>query len=123
MDYRESAQAGHGRNVRVHEVHQAAKNARFRLAAKPEQDEVMLGKNGVDHLRNHGVFVAVNAGKKRVARLHFAEKIFAHFLANRSLGVLFFRPIAAAKFAESARKRSHWAPLHLDGGKVRVRLR
>ena len=100
-------------HVRVHEVYEAAKNARLGLAAKTEQDEMMLRKDGVDDLRNHGVVVAVYAGEERVALLHLAEQILTHFLPDRALRVFLFRPVAAAKLTESFRQRSHEGPTSL----------
>ena len=46
---------------------QRAEQARLRLAAQAEQDEVVAREHGVDHLRDDGVVVADDAGKERLA--------------------------------------------------------
>ena len=44
--------AGHDRDLVVEQRHQRAQQARLRLAAQAEQDEVVLREQRVDQLRN-----------------------------------------------------------------------
>ena len=59
--------AGDDRHGVVEECDERAQDARLRLSAQPEQNEVVLGQNGVGHLRNDGVLVADHAGEERSA--------------------------------------------------------
>src|SRR4029077_7265746 len=67
-------------NLRVHEPDQIAENPRLRLAAQPEQNEVVARENGIDDLRDHRIVVPVHAREERLALFHLAEKIFAKLL-------------------------------------------
>ena len=51
----------------VEQRRQRAEDARLRLAAQAEQDEVVPREDRVDELRDHGVVVADDAGKQRLA--------------------------------------------------------
>ena len=51
----------------VEQVDQGADEPGLGLAAQAEQDEVVLGQDRVDELRNHGVVVADDAGEEPLA--------------------------------------------------------
>ena len=46
---------------------EGAEDARLGLAAEAEEDEVVLGEDGVDDLGDDGVFVADDAGEEGLA--------------------------------------------------------
>ena len=54
------ATGNHG-DFRVEQLDQRAQDAALRLAAQPEQDEVVTGQNGVCELRDDGIFIADNS--------------------------------------------------------------
>ena len=72
--------AGDHGNFRVEELDQAAQDAALRLAAQAQQDEIVARKQGVDDLRNHAVFVAMDAGKQRLVPLDRAQQIAANLI-------------------------------------------
>ena len=67
---------------------------------KPEQNEIVTRKNGVDHLRHDRVFVAEDAGKQRLAALDFADQVAAEFVFDGPVGDLGFGEGTGAKRAE-----------------------
>jgi hypothetical protein len=54
------------RDALVEERRQRTQDPRLRLAAEAEEDDVVLGENGVVQRRDDGTVVAVNAGKDLV---------------------------------------------------------
>ena len=64
--------AGDVGRVGVEQRGERAQDARLRLAAQAEQDEVVARENGVDHLRDDGVVIADDAGKERLGLLGVA---------------------------------------------------
>ena len=50
--------------VRVKQRRQRAQDARLGLAAQSQQDEIVPRQNGVDDLRDDGIFVSDDAGKE-----------------------------------------------------------
>ena len=64
--------ARHHRDLLVEQRHERAEQARLRLAAQAEQDEVVLRQQRVDQLRHDGVVVADDAGKERLAGAQLA---------------------------------------------------
>ena len=50
-------------HFRVQEIDEAAQNTAFGLTPEAEKNKIVAGKQGVDDLRNDGVFVAMDAGK------------------------------------------------------------
>ncbi len=92
------------RDLRIHEAHQPAQDARFRLSAQAEQNKVMPREDGVDDLRHHRIVVAVHAGKQLVSPFQFAQQIFAQFLAHAALRNSLFGPLTAAKLTEGFRQ-------------------
>ncbi len=63
---------------------QHADQARFGLPAQAQQNEIMPGKNGVDHLRHNGVFIAHDPGKQLFAALNAADQIIAKLVLDRA---------------------------------------
>ena len=61
--------AGNVRNGGVKQRGQRTQNARLRLPAQAEQDEVVPREHGVYDLRHDGVVVADDAGEERFFRL------------------------------------------------------
>jgi hypothetical protein len=61
-----------------------AQDARLRLAAKAEQDEVMARQHGVDQLRHDRVVVADDAGKERLFPAQPLREVLANFVADRT---------------------------------------
>ncbi len=59
--------------------------ARMRLLAwprRPSKNEIVAGKQRVDDLRNHCIFVSVHAGKERLVFLDGAQQIAAKFVLD-----------------------------------------
>jgi hypothetical protein len=54
--------------VRVKQRGECAQQARLRLSAQAEQDEVVAREDGVDYLRDDGVVVADDAGEQALLR-------------------------------------------------------
>lgn len=55
---------GEGGNLLVQEAREASQDPAFRLAPGAEEDEVLLGEDGLDQGGDHRVLVAVDAGEK-----------------------------------------------------------
>ena len=88
-------------DVRQHVVEQRgqhADQARFRLAAQSQQNEIVPRKNGVHDLRHHGVLIAHNARKQRRGTLQFADQVAAEFV--------FYGPVADTVLGECAVAKS-----------------
>ena len=91
---------GHDRNPVVEQVDERAENAALRLAAQPEQNEIVAREDGVDELRHDRLVVADDAGEQVLAVLQLAHKIVANFLLDRPRAV-----IRLSKFAQSGDAR------------------
>ena len=74
--------ARHGRDVLVEQRDERAQQARLRLAAQAEQDEVVLRQQRVDELRHDGVVVADDPGEERFAGAELGDQVLAHFLVH-----------------------------------------
>ena len=80
--------AGHDGNGVIEQPDELPQHARLGLAAQAEKEHVVLGKNGVVHLRQHGFLVAEDAvedgraGRLRVAAAaaQQADQIAPHFV-------------------------------------------
>ena len=59
-----------------------AQDARLRLAAQAEQDEIVTRQDRVDDLRHDGVVVADDAGKERLAAPELVDQVLAHFVLH-----------------------------------------
>ena len=66
----------------VEQVDQAARDARLRLAALAEQDDVLAGEDRVLELRDDGLLVADDAGEHLFAVAHLAHQVAAHLLLD-----------------------------------------
>ncbi len=67
-------------------VDQGADEARLRLAALAQEDDVLAGEDGVLELRDDGFFEAVDAGEQLLAACHLADQVAAHlFLDGQDL--------------------------------------
>ncbi len=83
--------AGHDRDRLVEQRRERAQQARLRLAAQPEQNEVVARQQRVDELRNHRVVVADDAREEGLAGAELGDEVLPHFLvdaAPRHLAVL-----------------------------------
>ena len=88
--------AGDDRHPLVEQVHERADDARLRLAALAEEDDVVAGEQRVRELRHDGVLVTDDAVDERLAREQLAHRVGAELLLDRPR-----HPAAAAKFSES----------------------
>ncbi len=52
------------------------------MATKAEENEIVAREQGIDDLRDDGVFIAVHAGKKRLALFDGAEQIAAELILD-----------------------------------------
>ncbi len=86
--------AGDVRQALVEQPGEHADDASFGLPAQSQQDEIVARQNGVDDLRNHGIFVADHAGEKLVAALQLADQILAQ--------LAFYGPLAEMPLAKFA---------------------
>ena len=57
------------------------------LSAQAQQDEVVAREQGVDHLRDHRVVVADDAGEEFVAALDDAEQVGADFVLDAAFRI------------------------------------
>jgi hypothetical protein len=90
------------RDLGVEQRDEGAQDARLRLAAGAEEDEVVLGKDGVDELGQHRLLVAEHAGKERRAALERGDEVVAQFLAHGTTAQRRLAPRALAEFPEGA---------------------
>jgi hypothetical protein len=84
----------------IQQTGQLPDETRFRLPAQAEEDEVVAGEDGIDHLRHHGVFVTQDAGKQRFTPLDFAHQIVSKFVFDGSIGEMRFGKGTVAQRAE-----------------------
>ena len=61
--------AGQHRHPFIEQVRQHAQDARLGLSAQAEEQQVVLGENAVDDLRDDAVAIADDAGEEFFARL------------------------------------------------------
>jgi len=90
----------------VEQAGEGAEDAAFGLAAKAEEDEVLLGEDGVDDLRDYGVFIADDAGENGLAGLQEGDEVAAHLVfhgAGSKQG--FPEDVTGAQFPEGEGKR------------------
>src|SRR5260370_8857989 len=76
--------AGDDGHFRIEKVDEAAENAALGLSAQAEKNEIVARKQGIDNLRDDGVFVAVNAGEERFALFDNPEQIPAGVFLSRT---------------------------------------
>ncbi len=74
--------AGEDRDLRVEQGDEGAQDARLRLAAQAEEDEVVPGEEGVDHGRDDRAVVAQDAGEERAAVLQAGPQVVADLLLD-----------------------------------------
>src|SRR5215472_270714 len=99
--------AGKHGDLRIEERYEISEDARFRLSAKAEENEMMPREQGVRNLWDNGVIVTAHTGKQRLILLHHAQQVLADFLSDAALSDFFFRPRAAPKLAQVLRLRTH----------------
>src|SRR4029077_9168867 len=80
----------------------AAQDAAFCLAPQSQQNKIMARKQGVDDLRNHGVFVTVHAGEKRFTVLDGAQQILTNLVFHGARSAARVEIRNAFKLAKSA---------------------
>jgi len=98
--------AGDERHLRVEQRGQRAKDPALGLTAQAKQDEIVPGKNGIDDLGHHRVFVPYDPGKHRpVAALAQSEyKVVTQFIFDAARAQAIFGEGTTAQFAQGARK-------------------
>ena len=74
---------GHDRDPLVEEIDHPPQDAALRLAAQPEQDEVVPREHRVDELRDHRLVVADDAGEQRLAGAQLTNQVVADLLLHR----------------------------------------
>ena len=74
--------AGDDRNRVVEQMDELPEHARLGLAAQAEEEHVVLGQDGVLHLRQDGFLVAEDAVEDRLARLELADEVAAHLVLD-----------------------------------------
>ena len=77
--------AGDDRDLGIEEVHQLAENAALGLPAQAQEDEVLLGEEGVDDLRDDRLFVAHDAGKQFPPVLQGLQQVGTDLRTHRRL--------------------------------------
>ena len=74
--------AGEVRGPFVEQAGELADEAGFGLPPQSEENKVVARQDGVDHLRNHRIFVSDDAGKERRTALNFADQVLAEFVLH-----------------------------------------
>src|SRR4029077_18647319 len=74
---------GDDRHALVEQVRQRAEDARLGLTAQPEEDDVVLREDGIVNGRDDRSFVAVDAGKQRLAAGNGREQVASHLIFDR----------------------------------------
>jgi hypothetical protein len=99
--------AGDAGAMRVEQGGKGAEDARLRLSAQAEQDEVVAREDGVDYLRDDGVVVADDAGEQGLfrggRRAEAGDEIVAELVldgAGEALGGVFGLPKLAEGVGE-----------------------
>src|SRR5712692_7451865 len=92
--------AGDDGHFRIEQVDEAAENAALGLAAEAEKNEIVAREQGIDDLRDNGVFVAVDAGKKRFALFDGTKQIAAELILNGAGGTAGIKIRNALQFAQ-----------------------
>ena len=67
----------------VEQFDELAQEPRLALAARAEQEQVVAGEDGVNHLGQYRVVVADQAGQDRLAPAELAEEVAPHLLLDR----------------------------------------
>jgi len=71
--------SGNVGNFHVQEINQAAQDAALGLASQTQEDEIMTPQNRIGDLRQNGILISMNAGKKRLSGLELLQKVRAEF--------------------------------------------
>ena len=87
--------AGDDRNRGVEESDQVAKDSALGLPAEAEENEVLLGEEGVDDLGDDGIVVPSNPRKERLASPQRREQVGPDLLPYRSVAPLGLAPFFA----------------------------
>src|SRR6266511_273170 len=85
--------------------------AALRLAAEPEQNEVVARENRIDALRQDGLFVPHDARKHWRAVLEQADEVLAHFIFDGALAAGGTGPLRPLQLTE-CRRLSHGSTLN-----------
>src|ERR1700730_4729742 len=75
---------GNYRKAFIQQFGQLADYPAFRLAAQAEQNEVVSRQDGVDQLRDNGVVVANDPGKKFFPRAQFRDQVCTQLVFDRA---------------------------------------
>jgi hypothetical protein len=83
--------AGDVGHLGVEQRGKRAQNAALGLAAETEQDEVVAGEDGMDDLRDDGVFVTQDAGEERLGGVgtQAGDEIFAELVLDAAVAKAF----------------------------------
>jgi hypothetical protein len=101
------------RHLVVEEIDQSSQNPSLRLAAQPEQNEIVAGQEGVDDAGHDGSLVSDDSRKERLSRRQLGDQVVANLAVNRarsiSVGLQLAEracPLAHANCASSQRSAS-----------------
>jgi len=96
--------AGDVRDLLVEQVDELPQDARLRLAAQAQEDEVVAREDGVDDRRRHGLVVAQHAGEQGLTGAQLADEVrpqlVLHAAARQAL------PTGATQLGEDRGARS-----------------
>src|SRR6266540_3844952 len=95
----------------VEQRDELAQDAALRLAAEPEQNEVVARENRIDELRQDGLFVPHDARKHWRAVLEQADEVLAHFIFDGALPAGGTGPLRPLQLTE-CRRLSHGSTLN-----------
>jgi len=99
--------SGHVRRLLIEQCGKRSQDATLGLSAQPQQNKILLRQNGIHNLRNHRVFVADDAGKKRFSRLEARNQVGAHLVLDGSCFQAGFRELCTgAQFPQYLGKRA-----------------
>jgi hypothetical protein len=99
--------AGDDRHRLVEKADERAQDARLRLTAQAEQDEVVSRQDRVDDLRHDRLLIADHAGEERAAAGEAREQVLAHLVLDRPRGAVGSAEWRALEGAQGFRIRRH----------------
>ena len=75
--------AGDDRYCIVEQVDQLAEHPGLGLAPQAQEEHVVLGEDRVTDLGDHGLFIAQDIGKQRLARRELGDQVAPHLIFDR----------------------------------------
>src|SRR6266516_5216568 len=94
-------------HLRIKQSCQRTKHAALRLSAQSQKNEIVPRENGVNDLRNDGVFVDNNSAKNGLALTEPGDEFVAQFILDPARPQFFFGERTSAQFAKGAGKTHH----------------